>query len=355
MREVNSGYLYSMLVRKKGISPLQGQLELTYRCELNCVHCYCKGSEDKERELETSQWKDILDIIKDEGCMYIVFTGGNPFIRDDFLDIFLYAKKKGFIITIFTNGYNLTDKVLRYFSKYPPHCIEITLNGITQGTYETITRKEGSFKKVITNIQEIKKINIPLILKANCLKQNKDELVKIKIFADEFLGKRNGKYHFRYDPMIYPRLNGNKIPCDYRLSFEELLELRKQDEDIWSEYKKSLESDLPDFKRDRIYLYRCNAWMNQFFINPYGKLKFCVFSDKFSIDLKDTSFREGFYKVFPQLLEEKFKTDSKCIDCRLRSICYHCPARAYLETGDEEAPVSYYCELAEKTAKLMGK
>ncbi len=93
--------------------------------------------------------------------------------------------------------------------------------------------------------------------------------------------------------------------------------------------------------------------MKQFLVNPYGKLKFCIFSDKFSVSLKTASFKEGFYKVFPQLLKEQFKTDSKCKDCSLRPFCCYCPARAYLETGDEETPVPYYCELAKKTAEQM--
>ena len=93
--------------------------------------------------------------------------------------------------------------------------------------------------------------------------------------------------------------------------------------------------------------------MSQFFINSQCRLKFCQFTDKFSVDLKTTSFREGFYKIFPKVLKEQHRTNSKCRDCVLRPICYHCPASAYLETGDEEAPVEYYCELAKALEKQM--
>ncbi|GAG92570.1 unnamed protein product, partial [marine sediment metagenome] len=110
-------------------------------------------------------------------------------------------------------------------------------------------------------------------------------------------------------------------------------------------------SDFSDFKRDRSFLYHCSAWISQFFINPQGRLKFCQFTEKFSVDLRTTSFKEGFHKVIPQVLREQYRTNSKCQDCTLRLLCYHCPARAYLETGDEEAPVEYYCELAEELEK----
>lgn len=350
MKKSSLDYFTNKLVSKKEHYPWSGQLELTHRCSLNCIHCYCKGSEDKE--LTTAEWKKILDVIQKEGCIWLTFTGGDPLIREDFLELYSYAKSKGFIITLFTNGYSLTKEIINYLAEFPPLSVEITLNGITKETYEAITQVRDSFSTVIKNIKLLLKSKVKLILKSNCLKQNKDEIAGIKGWAEKLLGSPGqNKYRFKYDPMIYPRVDGDKTPCLYRLSFEELVELRKQDPDIWKEYQKGLHAGFPDFNRERSFIYRCDSWMQQFFINPYGRLKFCVFSDKFSIDLKTTAFKQGFYRWPAQILNQQFKTNSKCRDCALRPICYHCPARAYLETGDEEAPVPYYCQLAEETAK----
>lgn len=328
-------------------------LELTYRCGLDCVHCYCKGSEDKKAELSVADWKKIIEEFYKEGAVFLTFTGGDPLIREDFLEIYSYAKAKGFLVTIFTNGQLFTKKIIDYLVKSPPVSIEITLNGITRDTYESITQIKGSFDKAVEAIKKLKENKLPVILKSNCLKQNKDEIADIKRWTEDLLGKpdKSKRYNFKYDPMIYPRLDGGRAPCEQRLSFGEIKELRRKDPDIWEEYQRGVRADFPDLKRDRKYLYRCNAWMSQFFIDPYGRLKFCMFTQKFSVDLKKISFKEGFYKVFPKVLNETFKTDSKCKDCELRSICYHCPARAHLETGDEEAPVPYYCELAKAMAK----
>ena len=351
MRETSLGYFYDSLSNKKSHSPFNGQIELTYRCGLNCLHCYCKGSELTSPELTTKEWKKIFSKIRREGCIHLTFTGGDPLMRADFLDLYSDAKSKGFMVTIFTNGQTLNAKILSHLAKSPPDSIEITLNGITKEVYESITQVKGSFFRVMGDIKKIKEKKLPLVLKSNCLKQNKGELAKIKAFADKFLGKKKGKYHFKYDPVVYPRLNGDRTPTNFRLSFQELLVLKRQDRDIWRQYQKGMEADFPDLGRDKNFLYRCTAWRGQFFINPYGRLKFCNFSDKFSVDLKTTAFSEGFYRVFPKLLNEKFKTHSKCIDCQLRPVCYHCPARAYLETGNEEAAVEYYCQLAQETKK----
>ena len=349
MRNINTGHFYNKVHNKKEHYPSTGLIELTYRCSLNCIHCYCKCSKDKERELATAEWKKILDEIQKEGCLWLTLSGGDPLLRDDFLEIYAYAKKKGFIINLFTDGQRFRDEIIDYLVEFPPYSIEITLNGITKNTYESITQVEGSFFKVMETIHVLAEKKLPLQLKANCLKQNKNEIGKIKIFTDELLGKSSeNRHHFMYDTMVYPRLNGDRIPCHYRLSFEEMLDVKKQDLDIWQEHQKGRRShrDFPDLGTDKDALYRCNIWMSQFSINPYGRLKFCQFSDKFSVDLRKDSFNKGFYDVFPQILKEKFKTDSKCQNCDLRPICYNCPIRAYLETGDEEAPVPYYCELA---------
>lgn len=354
MKETSPAHFYRKLYSEKGRYPLTGQLELTYRCNLNCIHCYCKGSEDKEKELTTRDWEVIIDIIQKEGCIWLTFTGGEPLLRDDFLEIYSYAKSRGFLINIFTNGQFFTKDIIDYLVKSPPNSIEITLNGITKDTYEAITQRDGSFYMIMRVIRRLANVDLAVILKSNCLKENKHEIGKIKAFTESIFGKSSkNKYRFQYDNILYPRLNGDKTPCRHRVSFTELLEARKQELDIWQEYQRCLFSDFPGLERDRDFLYRCNAWMTQFFISPYGRLKFCAFSEKFSVDLRTTPFKEGFYQVFPQILKERFKTNSKCKDCSLRPICYHCPARAYLETGDEEAPVEYFCEIAQAMKREM--
>jgi len=353
MEKCSLEYFYAKLHNKRILFPLDGQIELTYRCNLNCIHCAEKGLEDKKRELNTHLWKRILDEIRQEGCFWLVFTGGEPLLREDFLELYAYAKKIGFIITIFTNGQLFNKEILDYLVKAPPHSIEITLNGITKDTYEKITQVEGSFFKAIENIKLIAKNKLPLLIKANLMKENKNEIWKIKKWTEIILGEPLNKryFKFKYDPIILPRLNGDKAPCKHRLSFPEVLEVIKQDPDMWEEYQRELHKDFPDFTRDGEYLYHCNSWMKQFYISPYGRLKFCSFYEKFSADLKKTSFKESFYQGFPRLLKERFQTDSKCRTCQLRPLCYFCPARAYLETGNKEAPVEYYCEFAKGWAE----
>jgi len=351
----NSGFCFFDKVNKnRGFQPISAHLSLTYFCNLDCIHCYCKGSEDKKKELDTRRWFEIIDDIKKQGCIYLIFSGGESLIRKDFLEIYNYAKKSGFLITIFTNGLLLKGKILGHLARSAPYSIDITLNGITQKTYESITQKKGSFSEVIRNIKEVNKKNIPLRIKSNFLKQNKDEIAGIKAFVEEALGTGRAKFHFAYDPVIHPRLNGDKTPCDFRLDFREMEEARCGDSEIWQQYQRELHGRIPELSRNnKSLLYLCRSWMRQFFIDPYGILRFCALSDKFDVDLKTSSIKGGLAQTFSKIKDARFRTDSKCRDCSLRLICYNCPARAYLETCDEEAPVEYYCELAKATQEEM--
>ena len=108
MEEINPSYFYAKIFSNKRRYPSSGQIELTYRCNLNCVYCFCKGYKEENKELSTIEWKKIIREIHKEGCFSLIFTGGEPLMRDDFLELYLYAKQKGFIITIFTNGQLLT-------------------------------------------------------------------------------------------------------------------------------------------------------------------------------------------------------------------------------------------------------
>ena len=101
--------------------PFSCEWELTYRCNLDCLHCYCKGMH--REELNFKEICLYLDMLKSEGCIFLLFTGGDPFIRSDFLDIYNYAKGKGFFITIFTNGTLINSKIISHLKKNPPYKI----------------------------------------------------------------------------------------------------------------------------------------------------------------------------------------------------------------------------------------
>ena len=116
--------------------PLNGTIEVTRRCPLTCLHCYNNlpmgDGEARSRELDYDEHCRLLDELADAGCLWLLYTGGEIFARRDFLDIYTYAKKKGFLITLFTNGTLITERIADHLVAWRPFAIEITLYGLTK-------------------------------------------------------------------------------------------------------------------------------------------------------------------------------------------------------------------------------
>ncbi len=138
-------------------APLQASIEVTRRCPLECLHCYNNlpmgDVEARRRELNKDEHFRLLDELVEMGCFWLLYTGGEIFARKDFLEIYTYAKQKGFLITLFTNGTLISVEIADYLVEWPPFAIEITLYGRTKETYEALTQIPGSYEKCLRGIE----------------------------------------------------------------------------------------------------------------------------------------------------------------------------------------------------------
>jgi radical SAM protein with 4Fe4S-binding SPASM domain len=318
--------------------PLVGSVDITSRCNLKCAHCYATG-DSFQGEMSYEEICRIFDQIADAGCFWLLLTGGEPLIRPDFADIYHYAKRKGFLITLFTNGTMITPQLADMLKEEPPFKIEVSLYGMTAATYEKITGVAGSFQRCINGINLLAERGSPLKLKTVAITLNKHEIGDMKKYAD------NLGVEFRFDPMIFPSLDGSTKPLNLRLSPEEILELDMVDEercDAFCEICDNLWGAVGD---DR--LYGCGAGINTFHITANGELAECTLGRRTNYNILQGNFREGFYEVIPKkVLSQKRTRYSECQSCKLASLCGNCPSRAELECGDPEAKVDFLCQVA---------
>ncbi len=321
--------------------PLLGSLELTFRCNLRCQHCYVpieQRANRRGKELSLPETKRILDEITEAGCLWLLLTGGEPLLRPDFKDIYLYAKRKGLLLTLFSNGTLVTPRIADFLAEWRPFKIEFTLYGATQETYERVTGIPGSYAKCRRGIDLLLERNLPLSLKTMVMTLNYHELDGMQSLADS-LG-----VSFRFDPIVHAALNGSSIPADFRLSPQEVVNLEKSDQDRSNRWPKYIQDNLNNKIQGR-NLYLCKAGQKSFHIGPTGQLSMCISARNPSYNLLEGGFKEGWDYFLPKVTSQLYDDRFPCTDCQLRRICVQCPALSELESGDPEARVEYLCQV----------
>ena len=335
--------------------PLQVSIEVTRRCPLECLHCYNNlpmGDLDaKRRELTREEHFKVLDELVDMGCFWILYTGGEIFARKDFLEIYTYAKKKGFLITLFTNGNLINEQIADYLAEWPPFAIEITLYGRTRETYEALTAIPGSYDRCLRGIRLLKERGLPLKLKTVPTSVNKHEVGAMRQFAEEELD-----VEFKMDGQINPRIDCSQSPLAVRLAPEDLVALDLAAPKGISEYRRLAKHDMerPPNLSQIDTMYYCGGGMNGFAINAYGEMGICVISQQETFRVQTIGVKRVWEESLLELRSRKRTKVTKCIECRIQSLCGMCPANGEMENGDRESPVEFLCHVAHLRAVAVG-
>jgi radical SAM protein with 4Fe4S-binding SPASM domain len=335
--------------------PVQVSIEVTRRCPLECQHCYNNlpmGDQDaRSREMTTEEHFRMLDELVEMSCFWLIYTGGEIFARKDFLEIYTYAKKKGFLITLFTNGTLITEKIADYLVEWPPFAIEITLYGRTRETYESLTMIPGSYDRCLRGINLLRERGLPLKLKTVATSINKHEVSAMRQFAEEELG-----VEFMMDGQINPRIDCSQSPLGVRLTPEEVVALDMHAPKGISEYLRLANRDLgkpPNLAQENT-VYFCGGGMNSFAINAYGEMGICVISQQETFDIRREGLKPAWEHSLREVRTRKRTRVTKCIECRIQSLCGMCPANGEMENGDRESPVAFLCHVAHLRAAVIG-
>jgi len=326
--------------------PISGTIEVSNRCPLNCAHCYnnlpMSDFVARARELTTEEHYHLLDELAEMGCLWLLFSGGEIFARRDFLDIYTYAKRKGFLISLFTNGTMITEQIADYLAEWKPFAIEITLYGATRETYEKLTRVPGSFDRCMRGIHLLLERKLPLKLKTVAVSINKHEVKQMQAIAEE-LG-----VEFKFDALMNPRIDCSASPLAVRLAPHEVVELDLDEPARISEWRRLATHFpapvIPEGETPQVY--DCGGGVNSFAIDPYGDLSICVLSHVDRYNVRDGTMEEGWTDYLRSVRSRRMTRPTKCSSCALRSLCGSCAAQGELENGDAEAPVDFLCHVA---------
>lgn len=326
---------------------IKAQMELTYRCNLHCLHCYTDPYNAPEyfpKEMSYAEITRILDEMAAYGILWLNFTGGEVFVRKDFLDIYDYAFQKGFILTLYTNGTAFTESILERLKKRPPFFIDVSCHSLNEEAFDQFTKVKGSLKKFMQGMMMLKASGLPFRLKTKAMIWNQDEIPAIREFYESLgLG-------FTFSTSLSPRLNGDCSSLDLRLDPDTIQALETR-EKIWkdSQDECSDAENLPDETPNQ--LYRCYCAKNHIHVSARAELGTCVFEYEARASLRTHSLAEAIEKVFSRVRSLEYQSDSPCRACKIYHYCTKTPTQLHWETGDPEAANEYHCDVAWNQAK----
>lgn len=341
---------YNKELWKRNRQPLSATFEITSRCNFRCVHCYLGQHRENPKELTTEQVKHILDELSDNGALFVTLTGGECMLRPDFPEIYMYAKRKGFMVCIFTNAYHFTSQLLDLFAAYPPFFIDISLYGASNETYQIVTGVPNSFDVVMKNLRELKKRGIQFGIKTPIFLHNIGDYQAMCNIA-ESLGV---KYRFSF--ALSPTIDKEDYPASYMVSPETMIQM-EADDPIYREMGENYASvknewgdafDAGEF----VPLFICAPGVNDMFINFEGAVMPCA------------SFRSEAKSLFSNTLTEIWKdfakyrmipasANNKCMRCESRYYCRVCPADQLQYHGNAESTESSICAHAHARCRLF--
>jgi len=343
--------------------PLSFDLEVTARCNNDCRHCYinlpANDPTARARELSLAEISRIADEAVSLGAIWCLITGGEPLLRPDFAEVYLTLKRKGLLVSVFTNATLVNEGHVALFKRYPPRDIEVTVYGVTQETYERVTRRAGSFAAFRRGLDCLLERGVKVRFKAMALRSNLRELPAIARFCRE-----RTKDHFRFDPLLHLRFNGNAARNEEiraeRLTPEEIVALERADQDRFQSLEKNCDKlIMPELAHTGCdHLFHCGAGSGGFNVSYDGLFRLCssLWDPECVYDLRKGSLDDAWQNFVPKVrdMRSNWKTFLEtCRACPIINLCLWCPAHAHLETGELDGAVPYFCEVAHARAAAI--
>ncbi len=350
--------LYLSLRSRQLHLPMAGTFELSPLCNLDCRMCYVRKSPAQVRAhprplLTLAQWKQLADEATDAGMLYLLLTGGEPFLWPDFRTLYEYLIPKGLLISINSNGTLIDDATIAWLRQSPPTRINITLYGADDAGYRRLCGRAGMYDRVTQNIDRLLAAGIPVKLNASITPHNRQDLPGIVRFAQERdLLLEVATYMF---PPVRREEQGM---AEDRFTPEEAAQAQLEYQrlvlppEAYQAYLHGLShGQAPPAGLDESCVdptdgqVRCQAGRGSFWVTWDGYMLPCGMVPSPRVDLV----REGFTSAWLHTWQttEGLRMSGLCQSCENRQLCHACLANAVAETGTPEGVPRYLCHMAE--------
>ncbi len=315
--------------------PMGVHLDVTYRCNERCVHCYL--DHDDHGEMTTAEIKDVLEQLAEAGTFFLTLSGGEVLMRRDFFQILEHARRLLFNVRIKTNGVMIRKQEAQRLRELGVEQIQISIYSHRPEVHDAITKLPGSLKRSVEAIRFLKSQGLKVTIANVLMTANMGDHAGVQALARE-LG-----VIYTLDPTITPKMDGDTSILRLRIPGSELNAVF---------HNKDLVGDVEEFcapppppGEDVMEGYPCSAGHTAAYITPYGDVFPCV---QFPLPSGNVR-RQKFMKIWrdsPELNEVRSiraKDLPVCSTCSHVGSCTRCPGLAYME-GNMRGPSTADCE-----------
>ena len=360
--EVIKPQLTEYLYRKAYISktPLSGAFEISPLCNMDCKMCYVRMTKQEMnkvgRQRTVDEWIEIAEQAKEMGTLFILLTGGEPFLQKDFKELYIKLYNMGFILSINTNATLITEKEVEWLKKHKPMKVNVTLYGDCNETYERLCNNPKGFDQATRGIKLLQYASIRVKINASMTPFNEDDLEGIYKFGEE------NNLVVQATSYMYPpiRKDESSVGVNNRFTAKEAadnyIKIRKlrMDEKKFDLFIQKLEEgintddelidecmDIEDGEG-----MKCRAGASTYWISWDGKMMPCGMMTKPYY----YPFEIGFKKAWENIVEDsqKIRLPLECSSCKKRESCRVCAAMCLAEEGNFNKKPSYVCEMTEE-------
>ncbi len=315
--------------------PLNVQLDLTYRCNERCVHCYLDHHD--HGEMSTAEIKLLLNEMADAGVFILTLSGGEILLRKDFFAIVEHARQLMFCVKLKTNAILIGEREAQRLRDLAVESIQVSIYSDRPEVHDGITLVPGSLKRSLDAIRFLKGQGLNVTIANVLMRQNRSDYLEVQALAGE-LG-----VEYTLDPTITPMMDGDRSIVGLNVDSTALRDLFQDS---------SLVGDVDEFcaipaelNQDDLEAIPCSAGHTACYISPYGDVFPCV---QFPLPTGNVR-RERFIDIWRhssqmnEVRSIRVKDLPTCSSCTHASACSRCPGLAYME-GNMRGPSSQDCE-----------
>ena len=357
-----SDYLYRKASQRR--VPLLGTFELSPVCNFSCKMCYVRKTPEQVRReggslIPAEQWLELARACREEGMLYLLLTGGEPFLYPGFRELYEKLHQMGFLIYINTNGTMINEDTVQWLIKNAPCRVNITLYGSSPETYQRICGHADGYARAMNASRMLKEAGIAVVINASMIPENAQDLESIMETGKALkINTRVATYMFppmrrdreandsRFTPEQSARMYIRKLKCQLP-THEYCAFFRNQLEKTYAE-----ESPTDGWGTHREEFMRCRAGRSTFWVNWKGEMTACGMLE---FPIKVFPFRDSFRECWKTLTERVRNTPvlTGCAGCEKRELCNPCVAMIYGETGTVDQKAPYLCRLADEIRTQM--